>query len=139
MKLTEEQIEARRAILTEMENSLIKELKENGVELSETAVCRISSHHIEIGIAATGKYAEKGFTTEFASEINLYSKKEADELGFRKKDNEINFGSSGVFTPENYLPYWRTIHAASILKNWEKSCEIVNKYCAMYTNLVNQK
>jgi hypothetical protein len=138
MKLTEEQIEARRAILTEMKNSLIKELTAIGVELSEKAVCDICANYVEIGIKTESKSEKRAFTMDFGSAVQFYAKKEDDEI-WSSRNNEINFGSSGVFTPENTASYWRTIHAASILKNWDKACEIVNKYCDMYANLVNQK
>lgn len=116
-----------------IEKSFIGELINNGLEISDDAVCNINTNSIELGIKATGKYAEKGYKMAFSSQIDLYSK-EHSIIG--KKHNEINFGTSGSFTPSNRESFWRTIHAASVLKNWEKVCEIVDKYCEMYKVLI---
>ncbi len=67
--------------------------------------------------------------------IELYAKRYDNELGFGRKENEINFGSSGSFNPSERESYWRTIHAASVLKNWAIVSEIVNIHCKMYSDL----
>ena len=119
--------------IEKLENNFLAELKRGGVDLSPDAVCTISSNAICLGIAATGLYKDKGFKMEFASEVELYSFDPNNEYG--RKQNEINFGSSGCFTPENKENYWRTIHAASILKNWNVVCYVINTYCKMYADL----
>jgi hypothetical protein len=125
-------LQGRKEAIKEIENSFLAELRNNGIELSEEAVCRIYENSIELGIIAIGKYAEKGYKMAFASDIQLYVK--PDNI-FGSKENEINFGSSGYFNPSVRESYWRTIHAASILKNWGIACEIVNKHCKMYSDL----
>lgn len=116
-----------------LENNLLVELKKCGVDLSPNAVCTIGSNIIYLGISATGAHKDKGFKAEFASEVELYSFDPNNEYG--RTQNEINFGSSGCFTPQSTGSYWRTIHAASILKNWNVVCGIINSYCKMYVDL----
>lgn len=66
------------------------------------------------------------------SEITLYAK---DTSFGRNNPNQINFGTSGSFNPEDENSYWRIIHAASCLKNWEIVCEIVNDFCEKHRKL----
>ncbi len=127
--------EDRQEAIKQIENSFLITMKGNGIELSDDAVCRINQSSIELGISAIGKYAEKGYQMVFASDIELYAKSYDDELGFGRKENEINFGSSGSFNPSEMESYWRTIHAASVLKNWQVVSEIVNTHCKMYSDL----
>ena len=127
--------EDRQEAIKQIENSFLITMKGNGIELSDDAVCRINQSSIELGISAIGKYAEKGYQMVFASDIELYAKSYEDELGFGRKENEINFGSSGSFNPSEMESYWRTIHAASVLKNWQVVSEIVNTHCKMYSDL----
>jgi hypothetical protein len=108
-------------------------LKFNGFDVAPDAVCRISRTSIDLGIAATGAYMDKGFKMAFASDIQLYASEPDNILG--RKENKINFGSSGCFTPVVKESYWRTIHAASILKNWSIASDIVNTHCKMYADL----
>lgn len=119
--------------IEKLENDFLNELKKGGIDLSPNAVCRLESNVIYLGIAATGSYKDQGFKMEFASEVQLYSFDPTNEYG--RRENEINFGCSGCFTPENKGNYWRTIHAASILVHWNVVCEIVNSYCKMYVDL----
>jgi len=127
--------EDRQETIKQIENSFLIIMKRNGIELSDDAVCRINQSSIELGISAIGKYAEKGYKMAFASAIELYAKSYDDELGFGRKENGINFGSSGSFNPSERESYWRTIHAASVLKNWQVVSEIVNTHCKMYSDL----
>ena len=91
-----------------------------GIELYRPVIT-IGSSSLEISVAPENPKSE--FETLFASDITFYSSP------FYEREPEINFGSSGSFTPENKASYWRTIHAANILKNWEKACEIFKMYC----------
>lgn len=125
--------EGRSAEIEKLENSFLKTLKSNGFDVAPDAVCRINKNSIELGIAATGAYMYKGFKMAFASDITLYAA-EPDNI-FGRKENEINFGSSGCFTPDVKESYWRTIHAASLLKNWDIACDIINTHCKMYADL----
>jgi hypothetical protein len=107
-----------------IEDSFLSELRINLFELAPNAVCRISEGNIELGISG------KDNKMAFASSIELYG---VDR--FFNRGNAMNFGSSGNFTPEVKESYWRTIHAASLLKNWDKACEIINNHCKMYSDL----
>jgi len=127
--------EDRQEAIKQIEKSFLTTMKSNSIELSDEAVCRINQSSIELGICAIGKYAEKGYQMAFASVIELYAKSYNEELGFGRKENEINFGSSGSFNPSERESYWRTIHAASVLKNWDIVSEIVNTHCKMYCDL----
>ena len=114
--LTTEQ--GRKSAIEKIEQSFINSLREIGVELSEEATCAIMSNCIDLCHQNLGM-----------SQVTIWVKKE----NYIK--NAINFGSSGTFTPEDKEPYWRTIHAASILKNWDKVCETVNEHCKKYSEL----
>ena len=100
-----------------LEISFLKKLRENNFEISENAVCKIYRDRILLGIAKDEKN-----TLSFGSDITFYSSNNGEIT------NEISFGSSGAFTPEDAASYWRTIHSASLLKNWRLACEIVNEY-----------
>lgn len=117
MNLKTEQ--GRKQAIEEIETSFIQSLREIGVELSETARCEVRENTIGL----------------------FYDKDWFVEVALRKKRNEqntINYGSTGSFTPKDQREYWRTIHAASILKNWDKVCEAVNEHCKRYSDLVEE-
>ena len=113
-----------------IEKDFIINLRSKGLQLSDNAVCSISSNNIKIGVNYEKR---KGYTMDFASDINLYPAK--TRLGFNG-ECEINFGSSGSFTPENKTSYWRTIHAAEILNNWKSVCTLINLYCMQYDIII---
>lgn len=125
--------EGRIAEMVKIEDSFLAKLKDNGFDVSHYAVCIINKDSIQLGIAAAGAYMDKGFKMAFASDITLYTS-ESDNISGGKK-NEINFCSSGSFTPEVKESYWRTVHAASLLKSWDIASEIVNTHCEMYADL----
>lgn len=74
-------------------------------------------------------------TTMWGSEIQVYP---AIERFGKVRFPEINFGASGSFSPENTGPFWRTIHAAIILQNWEVLMPIFKDFCERYTILMNE-
>lgn len=125
--------EGRVAEIEKIENSFLVTLKTNGFDISDDAVCQINRSNIELGIAATGSYMDKGFKIAFGSAITLYASDPENIFG--RKENEINFGSTGCFTPDVRESYWRTIHAATILKNWDVACQVINEHCKMYADL----
>lgn len=125
--------EGRIAEIKKLENSFLMALRDNGFDVAFDAVCNINKNSIELGIAATGAYMDKGFKMAFASEINMYAAEPDSILG--REENRINFGSSGSFSPSVKESYWRTIHAASLLKNWEVASNIVNIHCKRYADL----
>lgn len=67
--------------------------------------------------------------TNYSRDISLYS---------GNIDITINIGCSGEFNPQNKIAYWRAITTASILKNWDVVCRIVNDYCMKYTELCQE-
>lgn len=118
MNLKTEQ--GRKAAIEEIETSFIQSLREIGVELSDEATADINDVNVEI------------YSNNEIFSIVIINAKRAG------RDNLINLASSGSFSPENKSGYWRTIHAASILKNWEKVCKSVNQHCQRYSDLVNE-
>jgi hypothetical protein len=130
--------EGRLEAIRQIEEGFLTALRKNGVELSDEAVCRVSLDTIELGISATGKDAEKGYMMAFASAIKLYPINYLEGHRIGRGENKMNFGVTSAFSPSDRECYWRTIHAASVLKNWEIVSEIVNKYVKMYHDLVKK-
>jgi len=118
--------------LQKLEKSFLESLRTIKVELSQEAVCNISDNVIELGILAPKEKQEKGYKILFGSEIDLYC---ANKSILRNKENTINFGTSGSFTPNDKSSYWRIVHAYSVLKKWNKVSETVNSHCKMYSEL----
>ena len=108
--------QGRKSAIEEIEQSFIKSLRKIGVELSDYVCVQMSNH---------GVYIQSNPSSFL--EVTIYI-----------NECRINFGSSGSFTPGNKEAYWRTIHAASVLKNWDKVCEAVNEHCKMYSELVEE-
>ena len=116
--------------LDAINDNCIKKLKEAGVELHKNASCSVSDQSVEIGI----KKPKDKFIS-ISSMINFYPK--YYPLG-NEKECKINFGTSGSFTCKDEIPYWRTVTAASILKNWKKSCQVIEKCCKDYRELIKE-
>ena len=122
LKLVKDRLET----LTELTNNCLNDLREIGLELCPTARVIINVTNIAI---TDGNSNSSSF-----SDITLHSSN--NSFISKNNKNTINFGSSGEFSPKDDNPFWRTIHAASILKNWEATCKIVNEYCQKYNELV---
>lgn len=125
--------EGRIAAIKQLEDSFLYSLRINGLEIAKDSVCNISETKITLAIEADAEYKNKGYKIAFASEVDIYSNL---PLLFFEGENGINFASSGQFTPKIRACYWRTIHAAEILKNWDLVCKIVNEHCQQYRDLV---
>lgn len=125
--------EGRTAAIQDINDGFIWTLRANHLEISPEAVCRVGMSYIELGIAASGAYLAKGFKIAFASTVELHCA--SNNLLIGERENEINICGSGNFDPSVKEGYWRTIHAAEILKNWEVVCAIVNTHCKMYDDL----
>ena len=119
----------------EIEASFILAMRNAGIELSHDVVCRITENSIEIGISNND--GNKPYTIAFGSSLELYTKQERS-FGIGRK-NEISFGSTGSFDPSERCAFNRTIHAASILKNWIAVCVIVNSHCKKYSDFLDDK
>lgn len=118
-------------IMSNLRNNFLKDLKNAGVELSDDTICRIGENYVEISISKIDKPTEAAF----GSSIELYAKQ--DNI-LSKRENQISVSSSGNFDPSCRESYYKHIHTASILKNWDAVCEIVNSYCKKYSDLLNE-
>ena len=106
--------------MTNSEKQLLNELKEAGFKFSDKTVLSLHCTHLAIAIS-------KNSETErmlFASDINIYFRDTSEE----NRDVKIGVASSHSFSPKNMASYWRIIHAATILKNWDKFIEISLPY-----------
>lgn len=130
LKTTESRLEALKKINGDCHQAFINA----GIELSPDAIFGLSSSTLDISIRCLNKESRSYRSSVFASDITIYAKRN----NYYNQENEINFGCTGSFNPENKASYWRTIHAASCLKNWDKVCEIVNTYCDRYKQLEDE-
>ena len=112
--------EERVEYVKELENSFIDSLKKSGLKISEKASCRIDTSRILLGV----DYEGNGYS-DFGSAVTIYP--EASNI-IEDRDMEINFGTSGSFTPNDKGSTWRTIHASEILQNWETVKDLVREY-----------
>ncbi len=109
-----------KAKIKKLEKEFLVELWQIGVELANNAVCMLDSNGICIGIKATGDQAKYGNTIAYGSEVVV-------RIGENKKF-KMSYFSNSEFCIDNKASYWRTIHAASILKNWKLICKKIDKY-----------
>jgi hypothetical protein len=119
-----------KAKIKKLEKFFLVELEGIGVELSENAVCLLSRSGVSIGIIST----KKDRIIEFASDVDI-SQCDTASLLVTNIKYKIEIGSSGSFDPKNKASYWRTIHAASILKNWMAVCRLIDKYTLLIKKL----
>lgn len=112
-------------------NQLIEDCKKEFDEeiLLHNPVFRIGDSSIEIYVS------DENGKCLFGSEITIYAE---DDNVFVKRQNQINFGTTGSFNPSDEAPYLRTMNAANILFHWDKACEIVNKYCTKHKEFYSQ-
>jgi hypothetical protein len=122
----------REKAIESLNKGCLEALKIIGVELSPNAICEVFSDNVIV------KVQSKNSQIQSSSMASIHSKIDNHDLHWLNRGNSINVGTSGGFTPSDEGCYWRTIHAASILKNWSSVCEVVNKYCAMYQELYAQ-
>ncbi len=101
-------------------NDFKKELQ-NIITLADNAVCIINVTSIKIAL----QDAIDAQKIVFASDVEL-----------NVKSQKLNFPNSGSFNPDNKGNFWRTIHAANILQNWEAVLELSKKYCEKHTHLL---
>lgn len=125
---TATEIAERTERLKQLHLDFFKELQETGLGFHPELRGVINVFCIEFGIKKIGD-ENSIYSLESTSKVSLYV------VG---DDFEINFGSSGTFSPKNEASYWRTIHAAIILQNWKLIQGICQKYCARYTEFLNQ-
>lgn len=119
-----------KAKIKKLEKFFLVELEGIGVELSDNAVCLLNRSGVSIGIKST----KKDRIIEFASDVYI-SKCYTTFLLEANIEYKIEICSSGSFDPKNKASYWRTIHAASILKNWIAVCRLIDKYTLLIKKL----
>ncbi|HRH53294.1 MAG TPA: hypothetical protein PLN38_08220 [Chitinophagales bacterium] len=122
-------VQGRNAEVKKIEDSFLWNLRNYDFIIAGNAVCVIDRHKIELGIKST----RESFILETQSIVDLYA--ERKNAAFSDRKNEINFGASGNFTPNDTSCYWRTIHAAEILKQWDLACKLINQHCKAYAEL----
>jgi hypothetical protein len=122
--------------ILEIENSFMSSLRKIGIELSEDANCNVHDRSIKLGLMKKSTESRKGFFIKDSSSVDLIANF-TGKIGYLY-ENKINFGTSGAFTSNDKENYWRIIHAASILKNWDAVSEIVNNHCKMYSALCEE-
>ena len=104
------------------------------ISLNEFSYTTVNETQIELGVLENGLRL-------FASEITIYLKETWGNRDVQIKEMEINFGSSGSFSPmkkDGKASTLRTLHASRIIKNWAKVEARVKKYTKLKT-LLNDK
>jgi hypothetical protein len=121
---------AHQQIKEQLQEDFITALRDIIATISANAACQINFNSIEIGIADENNCIDNN------SAITIYAKQYTFN-GELQRDNELNIGSASNVTPNSEAKYWRFVHAAEILKNWDKVCNIVNQYIFKYRNLLS--
>lgn len=123
--------QGRSEAISEIENSFLNTLRVSGFDIADDAVCIIDRSKIEFGI----KSNKEGWLIDYQSVIDLYAERKGKGDVFYDRENEINFGASGSFNPNDKACYWRTVHAGEILKKWKTAIVIINEHCKAYAKL----
>ena len=127
--------EGRTDAITELTGQCKREFIKRLKDISTDAIFKLSDKHMEISLMCTDESDKHYFgRAAFASEVTLYD----TDTDFRNKEACINFGSAGSFNPTVLASYWRTIHAATLLKKWDITTNLLSKYCLAYKTLVKE-
>jgi hypothetical protein len=114
-------LEGRNAAINALNESVIEELRNVGVELEETAVAELSENALFI------------FRSNAENSIDHVL------LYMYPEDIRLLLSSGRAFNPtSDPAQYWRTIHAASLLKNWSAVVEAVSAHCQKYRELMDR-
>lgn len=116
--------------LEKLNYDILVELKKANVELSPNSKANVYSDRIYLFVV------DDNGESIFGSSLDVTATKLDKLLNIIKK-SKISFGTTGSFDPNSLGDYWRTIHAASILKNWDAVIEIVNLFCDEYNKILN--
>ena len=116
--------EGRISALKKIKDGFLQSLRKV-IHVAENATCSLSNNHISIGISKSN-----GNGVEFASEVALMKYSDGFKL--------LHSSTSGFFTANDTPLYWRTVHAANILQNWSKVCELAEKHTKMYDELTKE-
>lgn len=118
---TMETSEQRNARIQELNKAFITECRKCGLELSDNAICTISANYVRVFVLA-----ENG-SLIFNSEVSFYVENNAVSM---------SVASSSDFTPEHQGSFWKTIHAANFLQQWQVTIEIVQSFTERYSQLI---
>lgn len=135
MEIDYTKIENRIKAINSLNIDCLFALKDSGMELSEDTLVEVGGTSIEISVRETDPEDARYNKPAFASEVRIYPK---DKGITRSSINELSVGSCGSFTPKYRPAYWRIIHAAEVLKNWDAACKVVNTYCKKYDALAKE-
>ena len=91
------------------------------LELENDTQIRFSANSLELFVMKKDKKDEK----LFASDISFFN---STDWGTQKDNLELNFGSSGSFTPKDRAPFVRTRHAMEVLNNWEEVSTLILRF-----------
>lgn len=104
-------------------------------DIGRDAIFNVSYNQIEIGLKETNPESDYFGMAAFGSEVTIYDKQ--DNV-LCERAAEMNYGSMGVFNPKSSpASYWRTIHAAALLRDWAFTEKMVNVYCREYKELLS--
>lgn len=125
--------EGREQAITELNSRCLKEFHKKIGGLCPDAMLFTHDRTIQIGVKETDETDKWFGHIAFASDLNLYDVD--NDFVWGEKEASINFGSSGKFNPTVKASYWRTIHAAALLKKWNVTTALLSKYCNLYKKL----
>jgi hypothetical protein len=111
----------REEAIRKIENEYIDELRNNGFELHQYLTCYMFTDRIAFGVKN--------------KVINVYLRTN-NKLDI--VDAEINISTGSLINLTDEPNYWKIMHAATILKNWDKFLEITNKYHKQYLELLDK-
>lgn len=118
----------RKQALRQLHLDFFKELQETNLGFHPELRGIINDTSILLGIVNEEDFDDLHWM-EFGSGIQIYVK--VQDI-VRNRPAKISVSGSGAFTPNIAPSYWKTIHAAIILQNWDLIQGICSKYCARY-------
>ena len=83
---------------------------------------RVGDDFVTVNLSKSG--GENYFETEFGSDVTFYPTRICKVLGGRVA--EMNYGTTGSFSPENLAASFRTRVSCLMLDNWEEVNDIVS-------------
>jgi hypothetical protein len=129
--------EGRIKAIEKIQISYIEDLIKNNFDFHKFTICEMYDDRFIFGIKYFNKEDENKTIRGLSSIIQVYLKTN-NEINLGNKDILMNFSISCSFNPLSKENYWKVIHAATILKNWEKFIEITNKYHKKHLELLDK-
>ena len=125
--------EGRKEAIKDLNIACDKAISEIGFTVAPNMVVKVDKYRVVIGIK-NSDIKREGWCMEWASDIEISCTRE----DIFERGNEISFGATGASTPADKAFYWRTIHAAGVLLNWQSVSKVVDEYCNKYRELEGQ-